>query len=396
METLRKVGITELLAEDVGLVEQPPNPAGESAGTSGSEEMQDEPGPDANHNKEPAESSFPASHVKNNTGKPVKSRKRVSFADDTKSEDASVSQIDETKSKKSYPQHTKLRTAAANPADREGVPDGGKPRVSSFDGEGERPFDPIIPNSESPEDAALRREMIQYNMGEVGAIVAELDLDENDSTNCSDESNEDDYENSSVEEEEDQFGRTKKRVLSDDYVAEMQKLQQRLKNIGPMAAESASPAVDSNIIDNNHITEAKGASQPQTSPAKKGVRFAKDLDVQEAPTKPTSNTTQVISSNVEARDPHPKHIHTSTVIERPFDPSLTSRPTEPDEFDPNLLRQEVATEYQRMRNRIAQRQGGFSAREEDDETGEVPLTEAEGGPKKMSRFKAARLGRQGL
>jgi unconventional prefoldin RPB5 interactor 1 len=43
-----------------------------------------------------------------------------------------------------------------------------------------------------------------------------------------------------------------------------------------------------------------------------------------------------------------------------------------------------------MRNRMIQRQGGFMKEEESEV---VPFTEDEGGPKKMSRFKAARLAR---
>jgi unconventional prefoldin RPB5 interactor 1 len=66
-------------------------------------------------------------------------------------------------------------------------------------------------------------------------------------------------------------------------------------------------------------------------------------------------------------------------------------PAEPDELDPNLLHQEVATEYHRVRNRMILKQGGFMRNTEEEETGIIPLTEEEGGPKKMSRFKAARL-----
>lgn len=61
---------------------------------------------------------------------------------------------------------------------------------------------------------------------------------------------------------------------------------------------------------------------------------------------------------------------------------------EPDNMDSNLLHQEAATEYHKMRNLMIHRQGGFM---KEDESEIVPLTEEEGGPKKMSRFKAARL-----
>ena len=76
------------------------------------------------------------------------------------------------------------------------------------------------------------------------------------------------------------------------------------------------------------------------------------------------------------------------VVER--DIPSDSVPVEPDELDPHLLHQEVATEYHKMRNTMIQRQGGFTKEEESEI---VPFTEEEGGPKKMSRFKAARLAR---
>ena len=60
---------------------------------------------------------------------------------------------------------------------------------------------PVMPE-ETPEDAALRRQMLQYNMQEVGAVIAEIDLDEDASTPPYSE-DEDEYnydDDSSVEE----------------------------------------------------------------------------------------------------------------------------------------------------------------------------------------------------
>lgn len=75
--------------------------------------------------------------------------------------------------------------------------------------------------------------------------------------------------------------------------------------------------------------------------------------------------------------------------------ALGSAP-EPDMHDPALLQQEVATEYYKKRNLMVQKQGGFRDMdaEIEERTGRVELTEVEGGPKKMSRFMAARLARQ--
>ncbi|KAI1171791.1 Prefoldin subunit-domain-containing protein [Nemania sp. FL0916] len=61
---------------------------------------------------------------------------------------------------------------------------------------------------------------------------------------------------------------------------------------------------------------------------------------------------------------------------------------EPDELDANLLHQQVTEEYYRMRNKMIGRKGGFLK----ENTNPIqPLGEEEGGPKRVSRFKAARL-----
>ncbi|KAK4230690.1 Prefoldin subunit-domain-containing protein [Podospora fimiseda] len=64
---------------------------------------------------------------------------------------------------------------------------------------------------------------------------------------------------------------------------------------------------------------------------------------------------------------------------------------EPDDMDNVLLYQAAAVEYNEKRNRLIQQQGGFAEREFADPDGRVPLDEELGGPKKMSKFKAARL-----
>ncbi len=88
--------------------------------------------------------------------------------------------------------------------------------------------------------------MIQYNLSEVNNIVAEMNLDDeaSDASN-SDASSEDIPDDSSLDEDEDKFGRTKRRVLSDEYLAEMRALEQKLnakaiQNIGPNVPPEAS------------------------------------------------------------------------------------------------------------------------------------------------------------
>ncbi|KAK4105354.1 hypothetical protein N658DRAFT_563813 [Parathielavia hyrcaniae] len=79
----------------------------------------------------------------------------------------------------------------------------------------------------------------------------------------------------------------------------------------------------------------------------------------------------------------------STVVERPSVPAATG----PDEMDGAFLYKAAALEYNRLRSKLIQKQGGFVQQDGaiDSETGLVPLDEELGGPKRMSKFKAARL-----
>lgn len=337
---------------------------------------------------------------------------------------------------------------------------------------------PIIPTDESPDDTALRREMLQYSMSDVGAIVAELKLEEGSDWE------EEDYEEEDTDssDEEDAFGRSKKSVIDDKLRQKMIELEKRLgvramENIGKKASDyetvtegigrvtisTDKEAPKSNLKSGNvekDGSEAKVGTNGLSR--KKSVRFAENLDISPAPKPnetpaPEPRRTQAPVSDIVERNPPaqviapvaqkkpsrfkaaragnnlngplstpnfslplfpakpttPKPFSTpiqftssqenarttptgplnktlaTTIVERDI-PSNAS-PSEPDELDPALLNQEVATEYHKMRNRMIQRQGGF-LKEEESEI--VPFSEEEGGPRKVSRFMAARLARQ--
>lgn len=269
----------------------------------------------------------------------------------------------------------------------------------------EKPVTPVMPTDESPEDAALRRQMIQYNMSEVGAVVAELDLDdETSSTAYSDDDDDKDMpDDSSLEEDdEDEHGRTKRVVLSDNYLAEMRDLEKKLnakaiQNVGPNAPVTlfAQPTRDTRPANDR---PANDTTKIPTLAKAKGVRFAPSLDIQSLPSSAPSISSPPTTSTT-TKDPPPptpsppKTTLANQIVERPYTPSHSAPSLEPDEFDPDTLRQEVKTEYYKMRNRMIQRQGGFVDQDGADEEGRVPFTEEEGGPRKMSRFRAARLGK---
>ncbi len=188
---------------------------------------------------------------------------------------------------------------------------------------------PIIPVDESEADAMMRREMLAYSMNEMGAIVAQLDLaetsiDDEGSYYTDDDDDDEDEDEDGVrtsatatdDEEENEFGMNATGMMSTQYRQEMQDLEARLNakyfaNLGPDAAgmldEGGSADVEQlathtariAVKDDENMSQrpARGTtsasvSNPVTSAlkttavgsAKKGVRFAEELDV--APPKP--------------------------------------------------------------------------------------------------------------
>ncbi|KAG9239859.1 Prefoldin subunit-domain-containing protein [Calycina marina] len=332
----------------------------------------------------------------------------------------------------------------------------------------------IIPTNESPEDAVLRREMLQYGMSEVGSVVAELDLE--DGSEWSGDEDEDD----DSSDYEDQYGRSIGRVVDDELRKKMMELEQRLgvqmlQNVGKnsepeIVQEGIGKIAIQKDVDKAAVAHQKpsGKQSPQSNySTKKSVRFSEELDISAAPSNsvPASIATQqlkpapvgdVVERTLVAEPSKPiqgppkrascfktaqatsssKTMNGPLKTSQSFLPLMPLKPSkpktfsqpiltppepekprtvptgpegkilasevverevpagasvaEPDDLDPQLLHQEVATEYNRIRNRMIQKQGGFM---KEDESEIVPLSEEEGGPKRMSRFKAARLAR---
>ncbi|KAL8674342.1 MAG: hypothetical protein Q9168_001271 [Polycauliona sp. 1 TL-2023] len=178
-------------------------------------------------------------------------------------------------------------------------------------------FDPIVPAGESPEDAALRREMIRYNMSEVGAVVAEMSLDDDGRSDPSDsvDSHEDEHQGSS-EEDEDGWGMSTRRAFSNDYVKQMQALQEKLnatsseKNGSGTDIKTLLQAEDDLEIGAEGNPQKARPATANTEPARKAVRFAKALDIHEPPPSPKPTERR------EPRQVAPTQVHTD-IIERP-------------------------------------------------------------------------------
>ncbi|KAK2741222.1 hypothetical protein FQN57_005684 [Myotisia sp. PD_48] len=363
-------------------------------------------------------------------------------------------------------------------------------------------FDPSMMEviQETPEDAALRKEMLQYGLEEVGAIVAEMDMFESGSDISIEE---EDYTLSGDDDDEyeDEYGRTTRRVLDEDYVRQMQELEQKLKakslqNIGPDPStlpsevqmeidrppaviksaisgksdtakqppkkkktvafadqldiapgpkspplaqptpfskpdrkqkqkDNLPPPIQDTIMERQTNNSEKPAIQPSPQPPKKVSRFKTARKAEPASTKPSlsanpapqsfnfassaghSQTPIYPPSLFPAKPSDPKPfsqpiiepgstksggVMADTLVERDVNRELPTDPPDTDGFDETLHRRQVASEFYKLRNRKIQQSGGFM--QEDEEEREVIMVDDEQGgekPKKVSRFKAARV-----
>ena len=375
------------------------------------------------------------------------SKKSVSFAEDTKSGDEDGPERNESETSK------RLLEILRKARDEQGIIE-----------------DPVMPTDESPEDAALREDMIRYNKEtmeyEMAPIVAELNLEEGsgvDTDEYSDFYDEDD-EDEDDDDDEDQWGRSTKSVVDDDWKLRMLELKERLSKQSFGAKKADTDEEDDDQGEGIGRITIRNKKPPSSEPPVnrenlqgptngKAVRFAPTLDIAEEPAsspatapvqagpvvKPvveplsdvmerSSKTTEATSRSnkkpsrfrkeranggangaIPPADGVPTFQGIPLVAERPTEQDRIFAPTgpegrtladsvlehepspqarEPDEFDARLMQQQAAEEYHRVRNRLIHRQGGFLR---EDERPERPLEEEEGGPKRVSRFKAARL-----
>ena len=192
---------------------------------------------------------------------------------------------------------------------------------------------------DTEEDAALRREMLDYGLGEVGAIVAQLDLEEDGTGGTYDEEadsldfeydldddgDDDDDDDDDGVETDDESGMSKKLIVSEKYRKKMRQLEEQLGlrsmgNVGPdsdlphevkeelnkpPAAEAAGMAAIARAEAKAGRTKKDGqGSDTETKPSKKqqkSVTFAEDIEIVKEP-RPTSpsradNTNHVPFSN---------------------------------------------------------------------------------------------------
>ncbi|OQE22373.1 hypothetical protein PENSTE_c010G08750 [Penicillium steckii] len=407
---------------------------------------------------------------------------------------------EDTSPEASTTQHTHSPDCPVHEPEANGVAESDDPdldRPVSLVTPEDREQPPVTDIDESPEDARLRREMLQYGIDEVGAIVAELEMDE-EGSEFSFDGDDDDTFNSDEEEDEDEFGRSHT-VLSEDYHQQMRELEAKLNargmyNIGKnteslpeeMRQEIENPPVVQEPQSNDIGSSDKGkkpkkrvafaedldiapAAEPAPVPAEKRTLPSKQPDVtvlsdaiverterapesqpavRDAPKKvsrfksartaappgdsATSNSaeaslkpsqsldvrsTRKQANAVPATTPpalfpatpqEPKPFSTpiadptenpsvpqppqgKTLADKLVERDVKSGPSaapEPDDLDEEMHLREIASEFYKHRNRKIQEQGGFVNDEVDTE---YEIREGETEPRRISKFRAARM-----
>ncbi|CAK7226286.1 hypothetical protein SCUCBS95973_006149 [Sporothrix curviconia] len=220
LEALKKAGIEEIPAGG-------PSEAKKSVESTAAKE--------AEKQKETAKESAQAPKFKPNTTPKTQpaARKGVSFSDDTKSGDHAVSSSTSSASSSSSSQPQsfaaqRLENIMRSAKEQETIVD-----ASTY----------IVPDDEAADDAALRREMLEYSRSEIGPIVAQLDIDEglsDDDEGYNDEFYDDDDFDDDYDGEEDENGRSKYSVIDDAYRERMRELERKL-GVAPLANPTTKP-----------------------------------------------------------------------------------------------------------------------------------------------------------
>ncbi|KJR81146.1 uncharacterized protein SPSK_05044 [Sporothrix schenckii 1099-18] len=110
----------------------------------------------------------------------------------------------------------------------------------------------VVPDDEPADEAALRREMLEYSISEIGPIVAQLDLEEgtSDDDEGYDDFYEEEYDDEDDDDAEDEHGRSKYSVIDETYRERMRELERKLgvaplqhpSTLAPSAASGAEGA----------------------------------------------------------------------------------------------------------------------------------------------------------
>lgn len=240
----------------------------------------------------------------------------------------------------------------------------------------------VIPEDESLEDARMRRDMLDYHLNEVGNVVAQLDLDEGatDGSEHSDFTGSEHVDEADTPytsgfsddeaEDEDEYGRSSRGAMNDDYHEQMKALQARLiGNLGPRPQDDDLHDADSEILpedvrrlvirgsrSSSLSAISSGSEGDKKAANKKRVSFAESLDVADPGSPPLKAQKKVEGENVAPVS--------DSVVEKTTGPSNPTATTHKSLVLPDVLRD---SDVQRSQSPYTQEGAGS-----DDVTTEAP------------------------
>ncbi|KAI9884999.1 MAG: putative serine/threonine-protein kinase iks1 [Watsoniomyces obsoletus] len=357
--------------------------------------------------------------ILSNENKPKSAKKSVRFSSDTKQGAPSISKkpkpskkgMANKPTKRTIPagkrNHKKVSSTTKNHATDKAPPSGtpnSKTKTSTPENKANSTMNAtfndninldsaVVPPSESSDEAVLRKEMLEYNMAEVGAVVAELNLAEDDDDEedgdglvDDDEEEEDDDDD---DDEEDEFGRSTRRMINTKYRMEMEALQKKLamrEKERRMTLKNDS-AVNKDTNQSNATSNESSAELKQRNPLADTIVEHAPISIRSQPTKKALHPSLLVASKT-----HSGLLSTSSAKRTAATKTSTNREeTAGDDEDVEeeekeeengilvngveealLFEQSLARERIRLRNRLIYRQGGFLEKT-DEEKACVPL-----------------------
>ena len=320
----------------------------------------------------------------------------------------------------------------------------------------QKPFEAEIPEDELEDDALLRREMIDYQAGldEVGAIVAELELedgeDEDDSFPVDMLDDDVPFDETDSDDSEDEWGRSKKSPFTERYRNQMLALEKKhnakgMKNLGPSTNLPQEVRRQLDLLTPASQSQEKAEGQPKEEPVtlkaaisstasalkaqvsdkntpnkvKKSVAFAEELDIAPStsgekqqptssvlapPHEPTKKLSRFRSARM-AKDqsmepeviqgPNSQPVETrsreKTHSDAVVERSAASKPQAPSVDDiDERMHRQEITMDYHKLRSRMMHREGGFLEERETEQDNLPIPE-EMGAKRISRFKAARL-----
>ncbi|CAK7229020.1 hypothetical protein SBRCBS47491_007107 [Sporothrix bragantina] len=370
LEALKKAGIEEIPAGGPSGVKKYVEdiPAKETAQPSEAEK-QTEP------TKEPAQST----KFKPNTTPKAQAtaRKGVSFSDDTKSGNHGEASSSFSSSQPQSFAAQRLENIMRSAKEQESIVDS-----ESY----------IVPEDEADDDAALRREMLEYSRSEIGPIVAQLDIEEGLSDD--DEGyNDDFYDDEDFDDdddEEDENGRSKYSVIDDAYRERMRELERKL-GVAPLANPTTKAPDTSDSVPTaattDDVAESLGRIRVSGLTAASASADANADDEQESPKTASlpsvlKEPTENFRTKVKATGNDAKKVSFAKFVD--VAPESTATPPTMTavvkEKSPAVPAEPVVDPLSDVVERGSSSQGGTA----------VTAPDADAKPKRVSRFKKAR------